>query len=96
MVQWTLGLCAVCAVEDVVRSTAVQHFVALDDAALVPLAVSLAAPCNLCSTIICMSFCIAASSSAKQDTALYRSTCVKALCRLTFFAVVQLRNQAIK
>jgi hypothetical protein len=41
MVQWTLGFCAVRAVEDVVRSTAIHEFVALDDVA-VPLAV----PCK--------------------------------------------------
>ncbi len=48
-----IGSFAMHAVEDMVRSTAVQAFVSLYD-----VAISLAVLCKLCSTIICMSFAL--------------------------------------
>ena len=52
-----IGSFAMHAVEDMVRSTAVQAFVALYD-----VAVSLAVPCRICSTTIRMPFCTATTS----------------------------------
>ncbi len=46
MVHWTLGFCAVRAVEDVVRSTAIHEFVALDDVAVPCKFVALSYACH--------------------------------------------------